>query len=155
VLRDNRFVAKEAGKVPLMVAGTPGLISEVGEPKKISDLMTRPISGRIDRNSGRVWPWRFNGFTHTPQNPRFQSDDPEAELQVVLNGWAFGQIAAFLVIPYIRQGLLVPVLRQFEPPPLPLYVYRPQRGPVPARVRKVFDILTEGFADEESFPSVI
>ena len=155
MLRDNRFVAKEAGKVPLMVVGTPELIREVGEPKTISDLMHCPISGRIDRNSGRVWSWRFNGFTHTPHNPRFLSDDPETELRAALNGWTFGQIAAFLVIPYIREGLLVPVLRQSEPTPLPLYVYRPQRGPVPARVRKVFDILTEGFADEESFPSVI
>ena len=117
--------------------------------------MTRPVSGRVDRNLGRIWPWRFNGFTHSPQSPRFVSDDPEAELQAVLNGWVFGQIAAFLVIPYIREGRLVPVLREFEPPALPLYVYRPQRGPVPPRVRKVFDTLTENFADEARFPSTL
>ncbi|SFR57555.1 DNA-binding transcriptional regulator, LysR family [Marinobacter daqiaonensis] len=154
-LLDNRFVAREAAKVPLMVVATPKLIARVGEPKRISDLMTRPVSGRIDRNSGRVWPWRFNGFTHTPHAPRFLSDDPEAELQAVMNGWVFGQIAAFLVIPYIREGLLVPVLREFEPPPLSLFVYRPQRGPVPPRVRRVFDTLSESFADEEQFPSLL
>ena len=154
-LRDNRFVARQAAQVPLMVVATPELVRQVGEPRMILDLTQKPVSGRVDRNSGRIWPWRFNGFTHTPQSPRFVSDDPEAELQAVLNGWVFGQIAAFLVIPYIREGLLVPVLRQFEPPPLPLYVYRPQRGPVPPRVRKVFDTLTESFADEERFPSRI
>jgi DNA-binding transcriptional LysR family regulator len=154
-LRDNRFVAREAGKVPLLVVATPELVKEVGEPQKIADLIARPVSGRIDRNSGRIWPWRFNGFTHAPQSPRFVSDDPEAELQAVLNGWVFGQIAAFLVIPYIRDGLLVPVLRQFEPPPLPLYVYRPQRGPVPPRVRRVFDTLADGFSDERRFPSTL
>ena len=154
-LRDNRFVARQAAQVPLMVVATPELVRQVGEPRMILDLTQKPVSGRVDRNSGRIWPWRFNGFTHTPLSPRFVSDDPEAELQAVLNGWVFGQIAAFLVIPYIREGLLVPVLRQFEPPPLPLYVYRPQRGPVPPRVRKVFDTLTESFADEERFPSRI
>lgn len=154
-LRDNRFVAREAARVPLMVVATPKLIRQVGEPLQILDLIQRPVSGRVDRNFGRIWPWRFNGFTHTPPSPRFVSDDPEAELQAVLNGWVFGQIAAFLVIPYIREGLLIPVLRQFEPPPLPLYVYRPQRGPVPPRVRKVFDTLADSFADEKWFPSRI
>ncbi|MEX0604795.1 MAG: LysR family transcriptional regulator [Marinobacter sp.] len=152
-LRDNRFVARQAAQVPLMVVATPELVRQVGEPRLVADLIRKPVSGRVDRNSGRIWPWRFNGFTHAPPSPRFVSDDPETEFQAVLNGWVFGQIAAFLVIPYIREGLLVPVLRQFEPPPLPLYVYRPQRGPVPPRVRKVFDTLTESFADEERFPT--
>jgi DNA-binding transcriptional LysR family regulator len=134
---------------------SPELVSRVGAPQKIPELMTRPVSGRIDRNSGRIWPWRFNGQGHMPQSPRFLSDDPEAELQAVLNGWVFGQIAAFLVIPFIRDGLLVPVLREFEPPPLSLFVYRPQRGPVPPRVRRVFDMLSESFADEERFPSIL
>ncbi|EAZ97979.1 LysR family transcriptional regulator [Marinobacter sp. ELB17] len=151
-LRDNRYVARQAALVPLIVVATPELVRQVGEPQLISDLIQKPVSGRIDRDSGRIWPWRFNSLNHTPSSPRFVSDDPEAELQAVLNGWVFGQIAAFLVIPYIREGLLVPVLRQFEPPPLPLYVYRPQRGPVPRRVRKVFDTLTESFADEVRFP---
>ena len=154
-LKDNRFVARQAAEVPLMVVASSDLIRRVGEPRSIADLMTRPVSGRVDRNLGRIWPWRFNGFTHSPQSPRFVSDDPEAELQAVLNGWVFGQIAAFLVIPYIREGRLVPVLREFEPPALPLYVYRPQRGPVPPRVRKVFDTLTENFADEARFPSTL
>ncbi len=154
-LRDHRYVARRAADVPLMVVATPELIHSVGEPQRIVDLVDKPVSGRVDRNSGRIWPWRFDGFTHTPSRPRFVSDDPEAELQAVLNGWVFGQIAAFLVISYIRDGRLMPVLRQFEPPPLPLYVYRPQRGPVPARVRKVFDTLTERFADETRFPSVL
>lgn len=154
-LRDNRYVAREAAKVPLIVVATPELIERVGEPRRISDLVHKPVSGRVDRNSGRIWPWRFDGYNYTPSSPRFVSDDPEAELQAVLNGWVFGQIAAFLVIPDILDGRLVPVMREFEPVPLPLYIYRPQRGPVPARVRKVFDTLTESFADEQKFRSVL
>lgn len=154
-LKDNRYVARQAAEVPLMVVASPELLHQVGEPRSIADLMSRPVSGRVDRNLGRIWPWRFNGFNYPPQSPRFVSDDPEAELQAALNGWVFSQIAAFLVIPYIRAGRLVPVLRQFEPPPLPLYVYRPQRGPVPPRVRKVFDTLTNNFADEARFPSCL
>jgi len=35
----------------------------------------------------------------------------------------------------------VPVLEADAPEPWPVYVYRPQRAPVPARVRLVYDEL--------------
>ncbi|MEC7691947.1 MAG: LysR family transcriptional regulator, partial [Pseudomonadota bacterium] len=39
------------------------------------------------------------------------------------------------------QEKLVRVLEEVEPVPWDLYIYRPQRGPVPQRIRLVFDHL--------------
>jgi len=39
------------------------------------------------------------------------------------------------------------MLRRFEPEPWKLHVYRPQRGPVPKRIRLVFDELVRGLSD--------
>ncbi|RYE98096.1 MAG: LysR family transcriptional regulator, partial [Oxalobacteraceae bacterium] len=47
----------------------------------------------------------------------------------------------YMAVPYIAEGRLVRVLRDVEPAAWGLYVYRPQRGPVPARIRAVFDEL--------------
>jgi DNA-binding transcriptional LysR family regulator len=41
----------------------------------------------------------------------------------------------------LRQEKLVRVLEEVEPVPWDLYIYRPQRGPVPPRIRLVFDHL--------------
>ena len=59
---------------------------------------------------------------------------------------------SLLTIPLLRSGELRRVLPQLEPDPWNLYVYRPQRGPVAAHIRLVFDRLVEFFADRERFP---
>jgi len=45
----------------------------------------------------------------------------------------------YLARPYIAEGKLLTVLDDIAPTSWPVCVYRPQRGPVPARVRVVFD----------------
>ncbi|WP_035832526.1 LysR substrate-binding domain-containing protein [Cupriavidus metallidurans] len=61
------------------------------------------------------------------------------EMGAALAGIAFAQLADYMAAPYIASGKLVRVLENEEPPAWGLYVYRPQRGPIPGRVRAVFD----------------
>ena len=49
-------------------------------------------------------------------------------------------------MPYIREGRLVQVLKEHTPPPWDLYIYRPQRRPLPARIRVVYDRIMEAFS---------
>ena len=54
---------------------------------------------------------------------------------------------------YIKKGLLVPVLTDYELiDEWDVYIYRPQSGPVPPRVRIVFDALVEHFQNPEFMP---
>jgi len=48
-----------------------------------------------------------------------------------------------LAEPWLKTGKLVRVLERHDPDPWPIYVYRVQRAPVPARVRLVYDALIE------------
>ena len=52
-----------------------------------------------------------------------------------------GQLIAPLAEPWLQTGALVAVLEAEAPEPWPINVYRPQRAPVPARVRLVYDEL--------------
>jgi hypothetical protein len=47
----------------------------------------------------------------------------------------------------------VAVLEDLAPAPWSVNVYRPQRGPVPARVRVVFDWLVQQFGNPRLFPT--
>ena len=58
-----------------------------------------------------------------------------------------GWIPDFLVQDLLRQEKLVRVLEEVEPVPWDLYIYRPQRGPVPQRIRLVFDHLLSRLSD--------
>jgi len=148
LLRDSRFVARKVAKHAFHVVGTPALIERVGLPTHVRDLAPLPTTVMHDVTTGRPWPWLFKGGQRfTPAQPVFSSNDSEAERDAVLSGLAFGQIAGFLADRHIAAGELVPVLQPFAPEPWDLCVYRPQTGPVPKRVRVIFDALVRALAD--------
>ncbi len=152
-LRDSRYVARAVAKVAFFVCASPQLIARCGTPATLEELVQCPMSAVVDRNTGRIWPWYFaDGQQVAPRLPAFITDDPDTERRAVLDGVAFGQLPAFLAMPHIRSGALVAVLQDLAPSPWDLYVYRPQRGPVPARVRLVFDALLDALSSAGDFP---
>ncbi|HEY9101948.1 LysR family transcriptional regulator [Chitinimonas sp.] len=145
--RDSRFVARRAGQIRFHVAAAPSLVALTGGPKRLQDLDTLPVTGLIDRKSGRPWAWYFkDGQQWAPRDPVFSTGDTDAELAAVLSGLAYGQLATPMVSPYLQSGQLVSVLDHLAPDPWGLYVFRPQRSPVPARIRLVFDHLVQTIA---------
>lgn len=146
-LRDSSFVARATAKIRFLTVATPALIAKVGVPTSIEAFSSLPTVALIDASTGRVWPWYFaDAQQMTPSNRVFITDDAETEVSMVLQGLGFGQIADCLVTQEIASGRLVSVLTAFSPPPWDIYVYRPQRGPVPARIRIVYDKILEAVA---------
>ncbi len=151
-MRDSRFIARKAADMHLPIVAAPRLIKKVGAPRGIDALAELPVTAALDINTGRPWPWHFKaGRQWTPSLPAFVADNADMEMGAVLSGIAFAQLADYMAAPYIASGKLVRVLQNEEPPAWGLYVYRPQRGPVPARVRAVFDEL---YAAVRSLPAL-
>jgi DNA-binding transcriptional LysR family regulator len=143
-MRDSRYVARSVAPQPFRTVGTPELIAAHGKPMQVEDLHALPTTSLRDHSTGKAWPWYFTGGLHiSPVNPRFLSSDSEAEFDAIMAGLGFGQLPGFMADPHIASGRLVPVLQKLQPDPWDIYVYRPQRGPVPARIRLVFDQLVE------------
>ncbi|MBR8385950.1 LysR family transcriptional regulator [Burkholderia cenocepacia] len=145
---DNRFVARMVGPLPMWVVAAPALIRRLGEPKNRKALEAMPVTCLIDRASGRPWPWMFRGEQQfVPPSPAYLTDDTEVEIEAVCAGVGVGQCAEYLVRPYVRKGRLVRMLPSLEPEPWKLHVYRPRRGPMPRRIRVVYDELVAKLAD--------
>jgi DNA-binding transcriptional LysR family regulator len=143
-VRDNRFVARKLAKLSFHVVGTPTLVAKQGVPKRIEDLANLRLTALLDVNTGRPWPWLFaGGRQFVPDAPILLSDDVDAEYAAVLAGTAFGQIPSYLAAAAIQRRKLVAVLKDQAPEPWDLYIYRPQRRPVPQRVSLVFEALME------------
>ncbi|WP_338651729.1 LysR family transcriptional regulator [Pseudomonas aeruginosa] len=139
-MRDSRFVARKAADMRLPIVAAPRLIKKVGVPANIDALSSLPVTVALDINTGRPWPWHFKaGRQWTPTAPTLVADNADIEMGAALAGIAFAQLADYMAAPYIASGKLVRVLENEEPPAWGLYVYRPQRGPIPGRVRAVFD----------------
>ncbi len=139
-MRDSRFVARKAADMRLPIVAAPRLLKKVGVPENIDALSSLPVTVALDSNTGRPWPWHFKaGRQWTPTAPALVADNADIEMGAALAGIAFAQLADYMAAPYIANGKLVRVLENEEPPAWGLYVYRPQRGPIPGRVRAVFD----------------
>ncbi len=142
--KDNRFVVRKVGSVGFGVYGSRALIKRHGIPERVADLSPLPTTGLIDHSTGRPWPWLFNKDRRVLPEPfAFVTDDPEAECDAVLSGVAYGQLPDYLAQHHAQANRLVRVLDADAPAPWDVYVYRPQRGPVPKRVRLVFDAIAD------------
>ncbi|AZQ53931.1 LysR family transcriptional regulator [Burkholderia cenocepacia] len=145
---DNRFVARMVGPLPMWVVAAPSLIRRLGEPKNRKALEAMPVTCLIDRASGRPWPWTFRGeHQFVPSSPAYLTDDAEVEVDAVCAGVGLGQCSEYLVRAYVEKGRLVRVLPSLEPEPWKLHVYRPRRGPMPRRIRVVYDELVAKLAE--------
>jgi DNA-binding transcriptional LysR family regulator len=154
-MRDSRFVARAVSKALLYFVAAPALLERVGHPASRSDLLKRPITALIDRNTGRPWPWMFSdGDQIVPANPAFVTDDPETECEAVVAGIGIGQLPGHLALPLLREGALTPLLDRLRPQASTMYVYRAHRTPVPRRVQLVFDALCKILADCEEAPEI-
>lgn len=151
-LRDSRFIARSIAKVPFVVVGTPKLAAAKGKPTTPQDLQHLPMTALTDHNTGRIWPWFFaDNQSLVPAAPAFVTDDPEVEFSAMLAGIGYGQVLAQMAEPHLRSGKLISVLDDYQPTPWELYVYRPRRSPVPARIRLIYDHIVEALSDPATF----
>jgi DNA-binding transcriptional LysR family regulator len=103
-----------------------------------------PVTGLLDASVGRAWPWYLvDGQLWQPRNCRMLFNDAFAELSAVIAGCGITQTARLLVTAHCAAAEVVRVMPQLEPAPWPLSIYRPQRGPVPLRIRLLFDFLQQ------------
>jgi DNA-binding transcriptional LysR family regulator len=153
-MRDSSHVARAVSTDSLLIVGSPSLVARCGAPRNRDELERAPLTVLIDRNTGRPWPWLLDGGApFVPAHPVFVTDDPEAECEAVLAGIGFGQLPRHLAAPYLLDRRLVSMLEGLGPASTTMYVYRPQRTPVSARVRLVFDALCELLDDRTKQPS--
>lgn len=155
LIRDSRFVARQVAEVHFFMVAAPGLLAECGVPQTLEDLQQQAVVGTIDQRTGKPWPWFFRHASQwTPRDLAFSSNSTQAECAAVLAGLGFAQLPGFIAIPHLQSGALIEVLSAQAPTPWALSVYRPQRSPVPARIRVVYDWLVNDFSNRQFFPAM-
>jgi len=143
-IKNNGFIVRKVNEICFYVVATPELIEQYGIPQDVHELKILPSTESIDGNSGRGWAWMFaNDVEFHPENVVLRTDDIEIEYLAVLDGMGFGQLPDWMVKNDVQKNKLVRILKDSEPKPWDVYVYRPQRGPVPARIRLVYDEIVE------------
>ncbi|AAU38737.1 LysR family transcriptional regulator [[Mannheimia] succiniciproducens] len=142
---DQDFVVRKITEIGDVLVASPALVKKLGQPTDLTDFERRyPMAIPINSNTGKPWTLFLNeDITLNPKNPAFYSVDNYSALQAVLLGKCAGLINDFMVKPYLEFGELIQLFPEIQIDKWQLFLYRPYQTVTPARVLKVFDLLTE------------
>ncbi|MGD8934784.1 MAG: LysR family transcriptional regulator [Gammaproteobacteria bacterium] len=141
-LPDSTLIAKPVGAVRQIICASPALLKRAGFPNHPEELTNLPcihFTGMSDASE-----WKFVAEEQqqvVPIKSILTCNQVGASLQACVAGVGFGRFLCYQAAPYIKNGLLVKVLAEFEPPALPLSLVYPHARLLSSRVRAMIDWL--------------
>jgi DNA-binding transcriptional LysR family regulator len=110
-----------------VLVASPRYLASHGKPGSPRELRDHECLAHGDAASPAVWRFRRGGGAFTPATVRGRvaANNSEAVLLLAHKGLGIALLADWLVDADIRRGKLVPLLRDYEPPPAPIFALRP------------------------------
>jgi DNA-binding transcriptional LysR family regulator len=147
----QNVVARRIGATRILCCAAPSYLERHGEPREPEELAQHLCLTYEYSPNRNVWSFRdpgggersvrITGPVHS-NNGRFLET-------LATHGAGISREPDFISGPDVRAGRLKPILTEFEPPPLPIYVVYPSRRHLSAKVRAFADFLAERFSTEK------
>jgi|CXWL01.1.fsa_nt_gi DNA-binding transcriptional LysR family regulator len=141
-LQDSALVARRLGEVRRVACASPAYLKRRGTPKTPKDLAQHSCL-----HFGALSPTHYWEF-HEAGKPRqvrvqgnFSSNQGAPVIAAARGGLGIAFVLSYQVQDLVAGGELRVVLRQYEPPPIPISVILPSGRLQPARVRALADFL--------------
>lgn len=150
---DPNLVARKLAANRGVLCASPAYLKRHGMPRRIEDLRKHECVLFPPLAPKGVWTLRRDGRKYSVQvGGVFETDEMDVVRAAVAAGLGIGMLPLYMVGDALKQGQLVPLLRQFQVvPESAIYlVYLPNRT-LPARVRVLIDFLAERFGPTPSW----
>jgi LysR family transcriptional regulator for bpeEF and oprC len=152
-LLEPSLVARHIGDMRWVTCATPAYLAKHGRPTHPADLESgHVLAGYFFPRSGRMRPLVFERDgkrIEIPPNPRVAVNDSGAHFSSLRAGLGLGQIISFIVKAAGARDELVPVLQDWQPPPLPVNVLYPANRHLSTKVRVFVDWVAGVFSRNE------
>jgi len=138
------LVARPLGQVPVATCASPAYLARLGTPRTLQDLAQHELVHYVSTLGTRSAGFEVQESgttTFLPMGGRVTVNSAEAYLGACLAGLGLIQVPLLGAQDLVEQGLLVPVLAQHPPPPMPVTLLYAHRRHLPQRVRVVMDWL--------------
>ena len=152
-LADSSMIAVRAGEVRRVAVASPALLERVGHPTRPEELAGLPCVRFRGITPGTHWRFREGGRELTVEvaGP-LACNQAAAAADACAQGLGVGMFLSYQVEPLVRAGKLVRVLRDFEPPPLPVSVVYPDARLMSTRLRAFVDWMVEALRARREIP---
>ena len=147
----QNLVGRVIGTTQIVCCAAPSYLASHGEPRVPEDLANHVCLTYEYSPTRNVWTFRdADGREHQVRIAgSMHANNGQFNEALAAEGVGIAREPDFIIGPDVRAGRLKPILREFEPPPLNIYVVYPSRRHLSAKVRAFADFLVERFAKPE------
>lgn len=143
VLDDSSLVARTVGATRRVIVGAPKYLAKK-RLRAVSDVAHHDVIQFTGINASPEW--RFfheKRLSRVSFAPRYVTNSADAAIGHAESGGGLTMVLAYQVTDAIRAGRLRVVLREFEPPPLPIHILYPSTRLLSAKVRAFIELVTK------------
>ena len=144
-LPPSDLIARKIMQTRGITVASPGYLKRSGMPNHPNDLQSYEL---IDFSfHGINQNWVYAGLASqaivVPISPRVRCDDAHTEKALALAGRGIARLPEIVCGSELEDGTLIPILTEFEEPPLEIHVIYASRDNLPAKTRAMIDFLLE------------
>jgi len=149
-LKDSNMVARRIATSRRVLCASPQYLAKAGEPKTPKDLAKHNCL-LLRFPGSQQWRWTLvypNGRPETLSlSGTMDSDNSDILTSWCLAGHGIAMKDMFEVAPYLKDGRLVEIMREYPPVSYPIMALYPHSQYLPPRVRLFIDFLAQEFGD--------
>jgi DNA-binding transcriptional LysR family regulator len=144
---DNGLQAIELGSVRRMLVAAPGYLAKHGTPRQPADLRSHRLTMSVGHDASQEWSFGDGTLTTSVHvEPTLTVSTLRAAIDSARSGWAITRVLSYQVRDEVRNGLLVGVLEDDEPKPLPVCLVFPHSRRPSAKLMAFIDLASERLA---------
>lgn len=141
-LPNSSLIARPLTRLPIVLVAAPGYLAAHGIPQHPDDLVQHRCVSTSTGPIDRAWQFLDQGQPITVlTNGPLLTNSNRAAKPAVLAGMGLMYVTRYQVEEEIQSGLLVPVLADFMPEPLPVHLVYPHRTHMKAGLKLVLQFL--------------
>jgi len=141
---DSSLIAKPLGSMPLCLVASPAYLEQYGRPEHPNDLVNHDCPLYSPADNPRRWHFKDKGKTISVIiDGRFQCDDGDIILDMVLSGKGVTRLPYWLVHEQLNSGTLELLLADHAMPSGDIKMIYPDRKHLPLKTRYFLDFMAE------------
>ncbi len=141
-LPDSSLVATQVGGIRRVVCASPAYLERFGTPRSLDDLAAHrciTFSG-LDAAGAWVFAGSAGQKRPVPVHTRLTVTTADAAIAACALGLGLARVLSYQIAEALRDGRLVRVLAEEEPPALPASLIYPGQGRLPMKTRAFIDV---------------
>ena len=133
-LADSTLIARPLGHTGYVICASPELIAKRGQPRHPEDLPHWPTV--CFAPGGNTWHFQVDGKSRAQRiDPVIRANQIDTQLAAARDGLGLCRVLSYQAQQDFERGTLVPVLTDYNPPPMPVQFVFPHSRLLSPRVR--------------------